>query len=801
MQRNRFRLTLTAAALAAVCLHASAQTAQFNIPAQPLADALARFAQQSGVQLVFSPALGTGKTSQPVHGMHDAEAALRQLLRGSGLEARHDGATWTLVAVAAHADRVLGEVKVVAQTERGATTEGTGSYAARGASLFKGVQSLKDIPQSVTVFTRQQMNDQGLNTLNDVLDNTPGIILAKRAQGGSDITSRGFRADNVQYDGVPLARFGPWGNTFAASTVDLDRVEVLRGAQGLLEGAGNPAGSVNLVRKRGLADKQVKVEGRAGSWGTYGTQLDMGGALDEDRKVRGRVVLDYERTGSFIDTLSDRNLNAYAALDVDLTPDTTVGVGLVHSRRKGNIGEHDGVPSYADGRPLEVPRSAYVSADWSRNERTETRLMADLEHRFDAGWKLKMAGTYIKDDFSELNSGPNGLVPLGGGTLPGLGYDYDYRTKSYGVDASLSGKFDALGIAHDVVLGANYGKQARDDGYVQYRNHTTYTLPNINRDVPPLSASAPTRIATADTDTVSKGIYGMLRSKLTERLTSIVGARFSDYEYSYRPVFLISGTAESTSQKENGEFTPYAGLVYALTPQWSAYASYADVFQPQSATDVSGKVLDPILGANYEAGVKGELLDGALNTSLAIFRIDQKNRAVWDGGPLTCGTGGNEQCARAAGKVRSQGVELEAHGNVAKGWQISGGYTYVHNEYLKNDPSPELVGKPFDYDTPEHLLRLWSNWQLPGELSRWQFGTGVHYRSETRGTDGRLDPAQGGYSVWNARMAYQITPKWQAALNIGNVFDKRYDAYIRIVNYRRFEGEPRSFRLTLRGSF
>ncbi|MFT3717911.1 TonB-dependent siderophore receptor [Pseudorhodoferax sp.] len=783
----------------------------FDIPAGPLDAALDRFARAAGVNLSYDEALVAGRSTRGVNGSLSVTSGLLKLLEGSGLEPlAQPGGGYSLrrstrvaapVSAARTSSTALSEVIVTAAPLREPSTEGTGSYAARGATLFKGAESLKDIPQSVTVITRQQMDDQGLETLYDVLDNTPGVTLVKRAQGGSDITSRGFPVASVQYDGVPLPRFGPWGNTFAASTVDLDRVEVLRGAQGLLEGAGDPAGSVNLVRKRGLADKRITVEGRAGSWDTYGTQLDAGGPLDKDGRVRGRLVLDYERTGSFLDTVSDRNLNAYGALDFDLAPDTTFGMGLVHSRRKGNSAEYDGIPTYTDGRLLGLPSSAYISADWSGDKRTETRLIADLEHNFDADWKLKVAGTYLQDDSSQLVSTPNGLVPIGGGVMPGLGYDYHYKTKSYGIDASLTGKFTAAGLQHDVVLGANYGKQARDDAYVQYRNHFGYPLPTIVRDVPPLSMATPTRIATNDIDTVSKGFYGMVRTKLTSRLTSVLGARISWFIYDAN--YLYSNTGPSVTYiKKDATFTPYAGLVYAVTPQWSAYASYADIFKPQAEMDVHGKVLEPILGANYEAGVKGELFDGALNTSLAVFRIDQKNLAVWDGNESTCGASGAGLCYQSAGKVRTQGIELEVHGNLTRSWQISGGYTYQRNKYLKVDIQPELVGTPFNYNTPEQIFRLWSNWKLPGAWSQWQLGTGVNYRSAMRtGSTTRLDPVQGGYSVWNARIAYQINPKWQAALNINNVFDKHYLSYVRPNYYANYTGEPRRFMLTLRGSF
>src|SRR5690606_9467279 len=194
-----------------------------------------------------------------------------------------------------------------------------------------------------------------------------------------------------------------------------------------------------------------------------------------------------------------------------------------------------------------------------------------------------------------------------------------------------------------------------------------------------------------------------------------LGGRASWYEFDDMGVSRTSGYTYSTATRENGKVTPYGGLVYALTPQWSAYVSYAGIFNPQIATDAQRQLLKPTTGSHYEAGIKGELFDGALNTSMAIYRTEQKNRAVTDyTSPMVCD---GWYCSRAAGKVRSEGVEIEAHGELAKGWQISGGYTYCRNEYL-DDADLTLIGKPFDYISPKHMLRLWSNYQLPAELDR-----------------------------------------------------------------------------------
>jgi len=780
----------------------AAAVAAYDIPAGPLDVALARFGQASGALLSFPPELAAGRRSPGVSGRHSAPEALARLLAGTGLEAvPQANGGYTLRALpAAPGPTTLQPVKVTAQAEASATTEGSGSYAASGATLFKGSQALKDIPQSITVVTRQRMDDQRLDTLDEVLAHTTGVTLVKRPGGGSDIYSRGFMTNTLQYDGVPLQRASTWGNAFAGSSVYLDRVEVMRGAQGLLEGAGNPAGSVNLVRKRGMAERALNVEGRVGSWDNYGTRLEAGGPLNEAGTLRSRVVLDYEDRDYFVDTIHERNLNAYAALDLDLTPDTTVGIGLVHSVVKGNKSLYDGLPRYANGRAIDLPRSTYIGASWNDAERRETQALLDLEHRLAPDWKLKVAGAYIEESWDATQSVFNGLVAVGGNTVNGTGYIYDYRARNFGLDAHLSGTFKAFGMAHELVVGGNYSEHERDDGYTQYWSYTTYNVFNINRDALRFDGLTPSAIVGSNTNIRQHGFYGMLRSHLTDKLTLVLGSRASWYTYAYENWY--ASTFERTTMKENGRLTPYAGIVYALTPQWSAYASYADIFQPQSETDIQHRTLDPIIGVNYEAGIKGELFDGKLNTSLALFRIEQENRAVTDyDSPAICGATADAYCARQAGKVRSEGFELEASGQPMPNWQLSAGYTYSRNEYLK-DTVATNVGRPFDYNTPRHMLRVWSDWQLTGELSKWRAGLGVDYRSEQRtASNTLLNPVQGAYAIWNARLGYQIDKTWSASLNIQNLFDRHYYSFIRSNYFATHVGEPRNFLLTVRGKF
>lgn len=775
------------------------RTVSVNLPPQSLGTALSRLAEQAELEMILPTELVVGKTSPAVAGDMSADRALSRVLTGSGLDYSFTGANTVIIAkpdddtdvIAPDGSLLLETITIQAG---GAMTEGTGSYASGAVTLMKGAQSLKEIPQSVTVITRQRMDDQRLDTVEKALANTPGVEQRARPGGGQDTYIRGFQTETMQYNGVPLSRYFNWGNELTASAAYLDRVEVLRGAQGLLEGAGNPAGSVNLVRKRGLDQPAFAVESRLGSWDTYGMRVDAGGPLDGGR-LRSRAVLDYERRDSFLDTVQDHNLNGYLALDYDLTPDTTLGFGVSHARLSGNSALYQGVPRYADGTDLGLLRSAYVGAGWNDALRRETQIFADIEHRFNNDWKLNVSAAHIRDSWDATTSHAVGLVAPGTRYVTANGFVYDYGSRTSGIDINLGGRFMALGMEHDLLVGANHSRQKRDDGYLQYFQYTTYDVFNPDHDTPPLSAFNPTDDVRQIAITSQSGAYGMLRSHLTESATLILGARLSWYDFDVAGSGM--GWNDASEVHEDAAFAPYAGYVHDLTPNWTAYASYARIFDPQTATDAERTPLPPTRGHAYEIGLKGELLDGNVTTALALYRVEQENRAVTDyGSPMNCG---GWYCSKAAGKVRSEGFEAEIHGAMTPDLQISAGYTYNRNKILQDDDT-DVIGTPFDYASPRHILRLWATYRLPGD--RWTVGGGVNYQSERKTPSATmLNPVQGGYSVWNAMASYKVNDQWSAILNVENLFDKDYYRNIDNAYYFSYRGEPRKLTLTMRATF
>lgn len=384
----------------------------------------------------------------------------------------------------------------------------------------------------------------------------------------------------------------------------------------------------------------------------------------------------------------------------------------------------------------------------------------------------------------------HGDVATDGSGMTYANWITDFDSDKFGLDAYVTGRFEAMGLRHETTVGANYSKYTSDDLFAR-----TFTAGgnlfaiDHNRAEPTLASmvAAGVKPSRAGYDVQQKGVYGSLRTRLTEQLTAIAGARASWYDSIYNDKQAGTRTLTTASR----EITPYAGLVHALTPQWSAYGSYTGVFVPQSERTAAGNVLEPIIGKNYELGVKGELMDGRVNTSLAVFRYDHNKRAVND---LDAGFACDGwYCSRNSGKVRSQGFEAEVSGEVLRNLQLMAGYTFNTTKFLSD---PEEQGKVFSTITPKHMLRAWASYRLPGEWNQLTVAGGFNVQSHTLGYDRSFKLA--GFSVGNLRLSYQATRELNVAVNVNNVFDKRYVLPGYVGYTGATYGDPRNVMLTLK---
>jgi outer membrane receptor for ferric coprogen and ferric-rhodotorulic acid len=696
-------------------------------------------------------------------------------------------------------------VTVLISGERlGSETEGSGSYTSGTSTIGKSRRSLRETPQSVSVVTRQRIEDQNLRTLDEALQNTTGLTIEQGSSIERTYYSRGFAVDTVQYDGVPTQR----GTGFGVSP-DLalyDRVEVLRGPAGLFNGAGQPGGTVNLVRKRPLKTPQLMGQVSAGSWDNYRADADASVLLNDRGSVRARVVGARENRGYFYDVANNKRSVLYAVVEADVAARTTLGAGVQYEKND-LVPFYGGLPRYADGRDLEMPRSTYLNAAWSHTEIASTTAFADLNHRFANNWKLKLAVTRMREDSDDNSGSAFGTVNPATNTGPSLSaFRQGLLGKQDAADATLEGSFEAYGRQHDVLVGANWQQRRFDMSSQLY----TVANPVINpftfdpyayRVMP----ATPGRPATHTlTELEQSGVYGSLRLALADRVRLILGGRVSNWQNSVRN--LVTGAYSTAPYKENGEFTPYGALSVDISRDWTTYLSYAEIFRSQANLfTADGERLAAATGSNYEAGLKGALFGGRLNAALALFRIIEDNRSQADPAyPSPCAgspTGG--ACYVAEGRVRSQGLDAELSGQLLPGWQLSAGYTFNQTRYLRDRSATGLPSsnenQPLSTFTPRHLARVWSSYQPAG--SSWSLGGGVNAQDESYKTSGALRLGQPAYAVWSGRVGYRINRNLTASVNLNNVFDKRYYRTLGSTNGSNWYGEPRNVTATLQALF
>ncbi|MGP4956635.1 TonB-dependent siderophore receptor [Pseudomonas helleri] len=799
-----------AVALAALANPAwvQAQEVNFNVPAGPLATTLNAIASQSGHIVSLEPGLVQGKQAPAVIGQMSPEHAMEAALRGSGLQLRITAQGSFSVEPAPHDAQAL-QLGVTSITERSldATTEGSGSYSARAVTIGKGAHSLKETPQSITVMTRKMLDDQNLNTIEQVMEKTPGITVYDSPMGGKYFYSRGFRmTGQYQYDGVPLDIGSSYvqADSFNSDMAIYDRVEVLRGAAGMMKGAGGTSGGVNFVRKRGEYTPHTQLSLSAGTWDNYCGQIDTGGPLNDTGNVRGRAVITEQTRQYFYDVGQRKDQIYYGALDIDLSPDTTLGIGLAYEDVNATPC-WGGLPRYADGSDLKLKRSTCLNPAWNHQRSKRTTWFGDLKHQLNDDWAVKVAGVYSKNTQDMEYAFPSGSVPVSAtqsNTLV-IGSTYEYDQVDYGFDAYLNGTFDAFGQQHELTVGANASRSRKDDFFAVAVLPDRQDVFNPNHHLPQPDDSYylanATRGGPMDMRIKQYGAYSIARLKLAEPLTLVVGSRVSWYSSNSDSVsyWRGEGTPVHTQAKETGQVTPFAAVLFDLNDNLTAYASYTDIFTPQgNYRTLSGATLKPLVGQSYEVGIKGEWFDGRLNSAFNLFRTIQKDAAQDD--PLCP----DSSCSQNSGKVRAQGFEAEVSGEVIDRLQLLAGYTYTQTKVLE-DADAAQNGVPYNSYVPRHLLRVWADYGLSGALDRVSVGAGVNAQSSNYRVSpiSGNDMTQSGYAVWNGRVSYRIDDTWSVALNGNNLFDKRYYVTVGTEGFGNFYGEPRNFVMSLKADF
>ncbi|HEY0946686.1 MAG TPA: TonB-dependent siderophore receptor [Opitutaceae bacterium] len=657
--------------------------------------------------------------------------------------------------------------------------------------------SIRQTPQSISVIDRSRMDLESLVSVDDVLRNVTGVYVSFYDSQRPLYFARGFQITEFQVDGMP---------TYSGSTNQeydtalYERVEIIRGAHGLLTGAGIPSAVVNLQRKRPGREFDASLGATAGNWDYYRGEVDVTTPLAAEGRVRSRFVAATQTRESFRDRYAEEKFAGLATVEADLTATTLLGVGYQYQDNDPSAPMWGVIPRFAaDGSLANLPRSTNFSTNWTDWSRSSGTAFVTLDQQLGDNWRFHVGYNRTEGETYSLRVYASGYPDLATGSglylRAGIGETEDTRDT---IDSYLTGTFSLFSRDHDLVLGWNMNNL--DSGSPTYASITSGAY-YYQYDIPDYrtydgNAPAPTLIKTGasrTTVTDQSGFYATARLRPTDKASLILGARLSDWE-TYVDNYNPTGAYTSTTGRYevNDEVTPYVGAVYDLNATWSAYASYTDVFRPQNYKDKDDNLLSPVLGSNLEGGLKAEFFAKRFQVTLSVFETKQDNYAVRDSTQPDNSLPDGSSAYIGVDGTKSQGFEVELAGYILPGWTTSLGYSNINTRRHALDLTYANV--------PEHLLRFHTNYQFTGALRRLSAGLGVTWQSDQEGV-GIAHPTlvattvtQDAFALANFNASYRLTEQLVLTAAVRNAFDKTYWATLDYPNY----GEPRSYSLSLR---
>lgn len=683
---------------------------------------------------------------------------------------------------------------------------------------------LKETPQSVSVITRQQLDDSNAQNIGDVLGQATGITFNEQDVGGrTTYRARGFNISNYKSDGLNISGNSDFSGAGNSINMDLyEQVSIVRGANGLLGGSGDPSATIDLIRKQPKKQFGGDVKLRTGSWGKKNIVGDINLPLTQDGAVRSRLVLSRDDSDTFRERENTQRTSILASIAADVSDDTTLGFGFEYDDHEMHgVSWGANVPIwFADGTQTNFSRKFNPSSDWSRASYEGRTFFSSLDSQLSDRWKLKMRYAYT-DSEAFTNRGilkvngrgqnyPHWNQDGTGAYLNALHSESEAQAHALNLD--VSGKFDLFGREHDLLLGVNGSRTESTDwglncniagirGFsansCQYRIELPANWQTWQGNEYPDFVTSRTG-AYNKTTTILAGGYLATRLNLLDDLSLIAGVRRSFYK-TYTANHAANGTQTLSGQNLQQVWTPYYGLVYRLNPTYSVYASYTDVFNPQTQKKENGDTLRPIIGESFETGIKGSWFNDSLNASLAFFDIKQQNNAVSDIGKTVQGT--TDQAYYEGSGQKTKGFETEISGALSDKWNVFAGYTYL--DIKTQDQDGALTD-------PKHLFRLRTTYNLADYIEGLTVGAGASWQSKIDNVPNPGRPtATGydnsplevkGYALFDLMARYNINKNLVASLNVSNLFDKTYYRQYGFYNGLIY-GEPRRFTFTLEAKF
>lgn len=756
----------------------------FDIPAQPLAEALIQFGRQSGRQATAEAGLVANRRSMPVKGTMSWQDALAALLSGSGLTWRASGGMVVVERLpqAGSGAHVLAPITVEGQAAAAARfgdapAEPGGFKAEYQTTATKSAQSIRETPQSIGVVTQDLMRARQVTDLSQAIETIagvtqysgPGPFAGHDGFGFGDIQIRGITSDYLtdpREDGYTSPVFSA-----PPDLAPYERIEVVKGPSSVLYGRGSAGGFLNRVRKKPLPHAQSEVEATVGSYDLYRVDADATGPMFDTGKVRGRIVAAYQSAGSFVDDVESERLVLAPSLEVDLTE--TTRLLLQTSYQHDNYIPNPGVPLRLEGGKYVAPdisRSLFVGTP--NDDDVNLRMWgasAQLDQEIDDDWlatlRLNRSGSRNPTHLDSYAYGVNaaGDVNLYAG-------DFNIDTDVWSGELRMNGDLRVL----DRPTRLTYGVDHTDLRHVNDQSYTYIGTANIylrNFDQVPTVPTTPSFNGLYERQ--GTGVYGQVDIQPVDRLHLLLGGRYDWTETSLAE--RVNGTEDRAKEEA---FTARAGVVLDVTRNVSVFGLYAQSFNPVLEADRDGQILPAEEGEIYELGIKTEWLDKRLGINASVFRIDRTNVPVPDEGPGNFSVSGGTQ--------RSDGVELEINGEILPGWQVSFAGTLLDSSFTEAS-DPDHGNQPSG--SSDWQVGLYTSYEIQ-EGALQGVGAGVGFFGI--GERGLSRPATlDGYERLDLGAFYNGIENVTLRLQVRNVLDERYIEGADRPNYAQF-GSPRA---------
>ncbi|EJM14274.1 TonB-dependent siderophore receptor [Pseudomonas sp. GM21] len=743
----------------------------YNLPAAPLASTLNQIASQAGLALSLNPSLAAGKSSAPVKGQFDAAGALREALRGTGLQLEQSSAgTYSLVAIP-EGTLALPETAVIG-VDNGETAWSPveGYLATRTAAGTKTDTALVDVPRSISVVTRDQMDDRNVQNLDDAVRYMPGVTASSY---GSDTRAdwlrvRGFEPTQF-LDGLPLPK-GVYANP-KQETWNLDRLSVLRGPASSVYGQTPPGGLLDMVSRRPTAIESNEIDLQYGSDNYRQINFANTGKIDDEGQFLYSLSGVVRDAGTQIDHVDNKRYNIAPSLTWNINPDTQFTLLTQFTR------DDTGITSQflpIQGTKIDMPfgdishHKNLGDPDWEYYDRTYYALGYAFEHRLNDVWQFKQNLRYTKTDlsFQGITVGAYPFTQVDdAGNVGRTTTSVDEDISQFAVDNNFQADFATGDVRHTVLVGLDH--QRSNTNYLSIFGTAPPT--NVNNPIYGLPIERPDR-STAfydyDQKTYQTGLYLQDQMALDHWLFTLGGRE--DWVHTGTK-FFNKGDATNTERDKN--FSGNAAISYVFDSGFVPYLSYAESFQPTTGASASAtESFKPTEGNQWELGIKYQPPGSDTLLTAAIYDLTQKNVSV------TTNVGGTSITSQT-GEVKVKGLELEAVSDVTENLKLVAAYTLAKSEVQDG----EFKGNRLQL-MPNQQASLWADYTWHnGLLDGFGVGAGARYTGNTYGDQANTELGKAdAYTVFDAAVHYDLgrldssLKGASLALNATNVFDKDY---------------------------